>query len=385
MKNKEKVIKIVFAGGGTGGHIYPGIAVADEVKILAGQSGKKVELYWMGNSAGMDRGIVEKNLSSAGGSIDAFIGIPSGKLRRYFSFKNFLDIFKIGLGFIKSIFVLIKIKPDCLFSKGGFVSVPPCRAARLLKIPYFTHECDFTPGLATRLNAGGAKNVFVSYEDTKSYFKGAAASKCIVTGNPVRPVFYEDRKAQGLEFLGIAADHKKPVLLVLGGSLGATQVNNLIVNNLDYLKERFIVVHQTGKAFADANPDIMNSGDDSYKPYAFIYGEMPAVIQSADVIVARAGANSLWECAVCGKPMVLIPLCGSGTRGDQVDNARYFEEKGAALVLAGEDADDKNLKEKTAFFLDEEKRKSYSSAALLMCGQKSAFEIAERILKEVDA
>ncbi|MBE6355196.1 undecaprenyldiphospho-muramoylpentapeptide beta-N-acetylglucosaminyltransferase [Treponema sp.] len=383
MKKNNDIIKIVFAGGGTGGHIYPGIAVADELKVLAEKEGKKIELYWMGNSSGMDRGIVEKNLVSCGGSITSFIGIPSGKLRRYFSFRNFLDLFKIGFGFIKSIFVLLKLKPDCLFSKGGFVSVPPCRAAALLKIPYFTHECDFTPGLATRLNAGRAKNIFVSYEDTKKYFKGALASKCLVTGNPVRPVFYEDRKAEGLKFLGIPENHEKPVLLVLGGSLGAAQVNSLIVSELEYLKERFIVVHQTGKAFAEENPDVMASGDDSYKPYAFIYGEMPAVIQSADVIVARAGANSLWECAVCGKPMILIPLCGAGTRGDQVDNARYFESNGAAVVLAGEDATAENLRKGVEKFSEKEVRDSYGKSALSMCSRKSALEIAAIILSEV--
>lgn len=381
MKNKE-VIKIVFAGGGTGGHIYPGLAVADEVKALAEKKGKKVFLYWMGNSSGMDRGIVEKNLISSGGSINKFIGIPSGKLRRYFSFRNFLDLFKIFFGFVKSFFVLLKIKPDLLFSKGGFVSVPPCKAAKFLKIPYFTHECDFTPGLATRLNAGGAKNIFLSYEETKKYFKGKAFSKCLVTGNPVRPVFYEDKKEEGLKFLNIEPDHKKPVLLVLGGSLGASQINNLVVSNLNYLKKHFIVVHQTGKAFAESNPEVMNSFSEDYKPYAFIYSEMSSVIQSADLILSRAGANSLWEAAVAKKPMLLIPLSGSGTRGDQVDNALYFEKQGAALVLKGDEVTDENFCKKIEVFLDEEKRKEFSKAAFSMCSKKSALEIAEVLLKE---
>ena len=222
-------LKIVFAGGGTGGHIYPGIAVADSLKALAESKGLSVEIYWIGNGSGMDRDIVEKNLVSAGGSITEFLGIPCGKLRRYFSLRNFVDIFKIAGGFFKSLSLLKKIKPDVLFSKGGFVSVPPCRAAKMLHIPYYTHECDFTPGLATKLNSGGAKNIFVSYEESSKYLKGKNASKCVVTGNPVRPVFYQDNRDAGLEFLGVPKDHEKPILLVLGGSSGALQINNLVV------------------------------------------------------------------------------------------------------------------------------------------------------------
>lgn len=382
MKSDSKKIKIVFAGGGTGGHIYPGIAVCDALKTLAASRNKEIELYWFGNSKGMDRDIVEKNLVSAGGSITAFCGIPSGKLRRYFSLKNFTDLFRIFAGFIKTVFLLMKIKPVCVFSKGGFVSVPPCRAAALLKIPYFTHECDFTPGLATRLNSARAKNIFISYEETKNYFKESIRNKCTVTGNPVRPVFYEDLKDQGLEFLGIEKKHKKPVLLVLGGSLGALQVNNLIVENLEWLKENFIVVHQTGKAFAQANEGIMESGDENYKPYDFIYSQMPSVIQAADVIVSRAGANSLWECAVCKKPMVLIPLCSAGSRGDQVDNAEYFENKNCARVMTGDNVTSEVLKSNLEYFLSEENRKTSGENAFKLCSEKSAVKIAELIARE---
>ena len=302
----RKKIVIVFAGGGTGGHIYPGIAIADELKKNSNES-TKIEIHWIGNSKGMDSAIIEKNLLSSGGSIFCFHGIPCGKLRRYFSLKNFTDFFKIFAGFIKSFFILKKIKPDFLFSKGGFVSVPPCAAAAILKIPYFTHECDFTPGLATRINSKKASKILISYEETKNYFSSFQKGKCVVTGNPVRPAFYNDSSEAGKKFLGIDNGCKKNILLILGGSLGANQINNLVIECLDELKKDFIVVHQTGKKFAQENPDIMSSGDDSYKPYEFIFNEMVSVIQSADIIISRAGANSLWECAVCSKPMILIP------------------------------------------------------------------------------
>src|SRR5574344_635727 len=228
----EKVMRIVFTGGGTGGHIYPGIAVADEVRSLFLQNGIPVEIYWIGSNQGMDRSLIEKNLIPAGGPISAFYGIPCGKLRRYISFSNVTDLFRIIAGYFKAVHLLRRIRPSVLFSKGGFVSVPPCRAARLLHIPYYTHECDFTPGLATRLNSKGAKNIFVSYEETIKYIKETLRQKCIVTGNPVRPVFYTDNREAGRKFLGIKENEEKPVLLVLGGSLGAKQINTLVVENL---------------------------------------------------------------------------------------------------------------------------------------------------------
>ena len=381
--NKKKY-RIVITGGGTGGHIFPGIAVADEIRSLVKDRGVQLEIHWIGSSSGMDRTLVENNSVANGGSIDSFHGISCGKLRRCFSFRNFIDLFKIFAGFVMSFFILLKLKPDCVFSKGGFVSVPPCLASALLGIPYFTHECDFTPGLATRINSRKAKNVFVSYEDTKKYFSGKLRGKCVATGNPVRPVFYSDCAAEGRKFLGIPEGNKKPVLLVIGGSLGALQINNLVVESLDELKKEFIVVHQTGKAFAAENPSVMNSADENYKPYAFIYGEMVSVIQASDLVLSRAGANSLSECAVCSKPMVLVPLCGSGTRGDQVDNARYFESKGAADILVGRDATKENLLSKVLAFTDESRRMEMSKKCSELCGgKKPVTVIAEKILEEL--
>ncbi len=383
MENKK--IKVVFAGGGTGGHIYPGIAVADATKALAAERDLDVDIYWIGNEKGMDRDIVEKNLLSSGGSITEFIGIPCGKLRRYLSWDNIKDLFKIASGYFKAKKILKKLNPDCLFSKGGFVSVPPCRAAKSRKIPYYTHECDFTPGLATKLNSGSAKRILVSYEDTKKFFSDSLKERCTITGNPVRPIFYENHREQGLKYLGIDGTPKKPVLLVLGGSLGALQINNLVKDNLDWLLERFIVVHQTGKKFAEENPQIFTEHPADYHPYDFIYSEMPAVIQACDVVLSRAGANSLWECAVSEKPMVLIPLCGSGTRGDQVDNAKYFESKGAALSLVGPDASDSNLKDALEKMLDENLRNKFSSACKELCANfKPAKHIAEIILDGIN-
>lgn len=376
MKDKKTVV--VFAGGGTGGHIYPGLAIAEELRELARSKGEELQICWLGNNTGMDKTLVEKS-----GSVDSFYGIPSGKLRRYISLKNIADVFKIFAGFISSFFILAKLRPAVLFSKGGFVSVPPCVSAHLLHIPVFTHECDFTPGLATKLNSRFASKILVSYDDTKKYLNKIQCEKTIVTGNPVRPVFYSADPVSGRRFLGLSEKKKlgdKPLLLVLGGSLGAHQINELVSQNLDWLCEHFIVVHQIGARDAETMP----AARANYHPYAFIYAEMPDVIASADIVLSRAGANSLWECAVLGKPLVLIPLCGSGTRGDQVDNAQFFAERNAALVLNGAEADSNHLKESLTKMEDDSFRmKCGENCASLAKDKKPAKAIAELLYGEM--
>ena len=368
------MINIVFAGGGTGGHIYPGLAVVAELRKKLESNGITKERYniiWIGSKNGLDKDIVEKD-----GSVDKFIGISCGKLRRYFSFKNFIDFFKIVAGFISSFFILLKLKPVILFSKGGFVSVPPCYASKMLKIPVYTHECDFSPGLATRLNSRCATKILVSFEKTKSFFSGEKAQKVVVTGNPVRPVFYTADCEKGLRFLGLE-NAQKPILLVLGGSLGAVQINNLIYDTIDWLSDNFVVVHQTGKADYDRLAPLQSSHVD-YHPYPFIYGEMPDVMAAADIVLSRAGSNFLWECSVTGKPLVLIPLAGSGTRGDQVENARFFESQGAAKVLTGDDVTSDKLKDILIEMKDAEIRKSLSAnVSNMSAGAKPALTIAE--------
>jgi UDP-N-acetylglucosamine--N-acetylmuramyl-(pentapeptide) pyrophosphoryl-undecaprenol N-acetylglucosamine transferase len=378
------MMNIVFAGGGTGGHIYPGLAVVDELrKKLDVENAGKYRIIWIGSKNKLDKDIVDKS-----GSIDKFVGIPCGKLRRYFSFKNLVDFFKIAAGFVSAFFILLKYKPVMLFSKGGFVSVPPCFSAKALRIPVFTHECDFSPGLATRLNSRCATKILVSFEKTKSFFSGAKASKVVVSGNPVRPVFYEADPEKGLRFLGLenkgeTGGHEKPLLLVLGGSLGAVQINNLIYDNIDWLCENFTVVHQTGKADIDRFTGLKSSHG-GYYPYPFIYGEMPDVMVAADVVLSRAGSNFLWECSVTGRPLVLIPLAGSGTRGDQVENARFFESQGAAKVLTGEDVTAEKLKTVLSEMKDADVRENLSENVRKMSKEsRPALTIANLMFDEI--
>ncbi|GMO26149.1 MAG: undecaprenyldiphospho-muramoylpentapeptide beta-N-acetylglucosaminyltransferase [Termitinemataceae bacterium] len=323
-KNIEKTI--AFAGGGTGGHIYPGLAV---ISSLQAAFPGNIRIIWIGSEAGMDRSIVEKF------GIE-FFGIKSGKLRRYFSLQNFFDIFKIAAGFFNAKKILKKQQVCFLFSKGGFASVPPVVAAAALKIPVWTHESDFSPGLATKINSHFAQKICIAYEKTAMYFSIKNRAKIMVCGNPVRPQFYSADAKIGREYIlkirpkfsDLPNDHL--ILLVLGGSQGAEEINNLITSSIDILCEHFVVVHQTGSKNA---ANAASAASDNYLPVPYIYDEMPHLLASVDLVLGRSGAGTVWECAAIGCPMVLVPLSGHGTRGDQVQNAEYFTQKGAALTF----------------------------------------------------
>jgi UDP-N-acetylglucosamine--N-acetylmuramyl-(pentapeptide) pyrophosphoryl-undecaprenol N-acetylglucosamine transferase len=354
---------IAFCGGGTGGHIYPGLAVAEELKKLAGPD---LRICWIGSTLPRDRTMVEGSKT-----VDAFYPIMAGKLRRYFSWQTFADAFKVAIACVQSVFLLARLRPQALFSKGGYVSVPPCFAAHLLGILVFAHEADFSPGLATRLTAKKAARLFVSYPETAKFFGDAMQSRIVVSGNPIRPAMYHGDRDKGRRFLGVTST-EQPLLLVLGGSLGARQINTLIKENLEWLTERFIVVHQTG---IDTAPVAARA---NYHPYAFFRDEIADVIAAADAALTRAGASALWECAVAGKAMALLPLGLAGSRGDQLENARHFAGQGAAVVL--ESAKDSDMGEELRRALegltDRETRQNMGDAAKRICAGKPAETIA---------
>jgi len=369
------MVNIAFTGGGTGGHIYPGLAVAAQLKKIF--QADEIRVFWIGSSSGMDRPLVES------AKIE-FFGVPSGKLRRYFSFRNFIDIFKIFAGFISSRKILKKQKAVLLFSKGGFVSVPPCAAAFSLKIPVFTHESDYSPGLATKINirfvsANGL--IFTAYEDTARFLPEKARAFVTVCGNPVRSDFRSSDPAKGREFLGVKENER--ILLVLGGSQGAKEINDLIRAALPELKEIYTVVHQTGPALSWDVPAC-----EKYKPYTYIKDEMPDVMAAAEIIMGRSGAG-IWEWAVSGKPMILLPLRGSGTRGDQIENARYFENAGAALVLSSPYKNSGEIDTKEFLYTvnilaqDEVKRKTFSVNSAEIGKKDGAFIIADVLAKTI--
>ncbi|MDR3123539.1 MAG: undecaprenyldiphospho-muramoylpentapeptide beta-N-acetylglucosaminyltransferase [Treponema sp.] len=310
------MVSIAFAGGGTGGHIYPGLAVAAALKERF-----PCRIFWIGSNGGMDRSLVEREGLE-------FFGVPAGKLRRYLSPKNLSDLFKVGAGFWAARGILKRERPALLFSKGGFVSVPPCAAAASLGIPVFTHESDYSPGLATRINARFASRIFVAYGDTAGFFPRALRRKVSVAGNPVRPAFRNADPASGRAFLGAGPEER--ILLVLGGSQGAREINEVVRKTLPTLARHYIVAHQVGP-----NQDWDLGASERYRPYAYLQEEMPQVMAAAELVLGRSGAGAVWEAAAVGKPMALVPLRGSGTRGDQAENAAFFERAGAAVVVDG--------------------------------------------------
>jgi UDP-N-acetylglucosamine--N-acetylmuramyl-(pentapeptide) pyrophosphoryl-undecaprenol N-acetylglucosamine transferase len=359
------MLQIAFTGGGTGGHIYPGLAIASCLQKTGG-----CRIFWIGSRTGMDRAIVE------GGGVE-FFGIPAGKLRRYFSFRTIADGFKVLAGFFAARRILKREKPAVLFSKGGFVSVPPCAAAASLGIPLCTHESDLSPGLATKINARFARIIFTAYADTGRFFPPAYQSRLRPVGNPVRPEFRFADPGKGRAFLGIGP--RERVLLVLGGSQGAREINDLVRESLPELTGPYMVVHQTGPGGDPGDPpEVPAEAAGRYLPFPYFKEEMPHILAAAELVLGRSGAGTLWECAALGRPMVLIPLRGSGTRGDQVENARYFEAAGAALVFQGGAAAlGETIRELAA---DGERRAAMARAAAAIGAADSAGLIAREVL-----
>jgi len=353
--------RIVITGGGTGGHIFPCIAVIEELR-------KKgfLEIFWIGSRNGK-----EKNWAESTGV--TFYGVPSGKLRRYFSIKNLFDIFRVVAGLAVALFILIKLKPQVVFSKGGFVSVPPVLASALLGIPIVTHESDITPGLATKIIARFASIICVSFEKNLSSFPG---KKTVYTGNPVRTIIKDGNKERGVKFLNF--QKPLPVVLVIGGSQGASSLNQAVWEMAERYELCFNLVHQCGAG----NLKNTLNGIKHYRQLEFIGREIGDVLFASDIVISRAGAGAIYEIATAKKPCVLVPLPRSKSRGEQVENANYFLENGSALVIQ-----DKGLNGKILFnvinslLIDKKRLKQMGERAERLCKPDAEKLIAELILK----
>ena len=307
MINKPK--RIVLTGGGTAGHVIPHIALLPLLRQ------EKWDLIYLGSN-GIERELIGK-------SGVEFKTIAAGKLRRYFSFKNLSDLFKVALGCVQSLFLLLWIRPNLVFSKGGFVSVPVTFAAWLLKIPVITHESDQTPGLANRIILRFAKKILYSFPETAKHLP---SKKAIFTGTPIRRELFAGDREKGLQLCGFVENVEKPVLLVMGGSLGALKINQALKSCVASLVKDYRIVHITGrdKGIGFEHPD--------YKAFTFLGDELKDVFAITDFVIARAGANSIFEFLALHKPMLLIPL-EAGSRGDQISNANSFAKEGWAKVL----------------------------------------------------
>jgi len=306
--------KIVLTGGGTAGHVTPNIALIPELKK------RGYEIYYIGSKNGIEKQLIEEEKIK-------YYGISSGKFRRYFDLKNFTDPFRVLKGYKEAMDVIKAIKPDVVFSKGGFVTVPVVFAADKKKVPCIIHESDMTPGLANRLCIPHAVKVCTNFPEAAR----GIGEKALVTGTPIRKEMYSGNKIAGLDFLGFTAN--MPVLMVVGGSLGAAAVNRMVRDALPELLTRYQIVHLCGNGKVDESL----VGTKGYVQFEYIRKEMSDLLATADIILSRAGANAICEIRALNKPNILVPLPAASSRGDQVLNAESFERQGFSVVIKEEE------------------------------------------------
>ncbi len=313
--------KIILTGGGTAGHVTPNLA------LIPALSEQGYDIHYIGSFNGIEKELIEK----AG---IPYQGISSGKLRRYFSLKNFTDPFRILRGYFQAGKILKHQKPDVIFSKGGFVAVPVVLAAKKRHIPVIIHESDMTPGLANRLCISSAQKVCCNFPETLKYLP---EDKAVLTGSPIRRELLNGSPLAGFKFTGLSS--AKPVLLVIGGSLGSVKVNTAIRNILPSLLKTWQVIHLCGKG----NLDPSLAGIKGYIQYEYISSQLKDLFAISDLMISRAGANSICEILALRKPNILIPLSAAASRGDQLLNAESFQKQGFSEVLEEENLTDEAL------------------------------------------
>lgn len=330
--------RILLTGGGTAGHVTPNIALLPRLRELG------YDISYMGSYDGIEKKLITEFQIP-------YYGISSGKLRRYFDPKNFSDPFKVLKGYGEAVRIIRKLKPDVVFSKGGFVSVPVVLAAKRCKVPCIIHESDMTPGLANKLAIPAASKVCCNFPETLQYLP---KDKAVLSGSPIRQELLHGDALAARKFTGLTDD--KPVILVMGGSLGAAAVNEAVRKILPTLLKDFHVIHLCGKGKLDASL----SGLSGYVQYEYINEELKDLFALADIVISRAGANSICELLALHKPNLLIPLSAAASRGDQILNARSFEKQGFSLVLEEESISNEVLLQTIHRLYDE--RASFSEA-----------------------
>lgn len=317
--------KIIMTGGGTAGHVTPNLALVPKLKE------SDFDIKYIGSYDGIEKEII-------GDAGIPYFAISSGKLRRYFDMKNFSDPFKVMKGVYQASRILSKEKPDVIFSKGGFVAVPVVIAASMKKIPVVSHESDLTPGLANKLSAPFCDKLCVTFRESLKYIKD---NKGVLTGTPIRDEILKGSRLEGKKICNFKDD--KEVILIIGGSLGAKNINDEVRLHLKEILNKFNVIHICGKG----NLDKTLENIDGYKQFEYVKEQLPHLLKYTDYVISRAGANVIFELLALRKPTLLIPLSKKSSRGDQILNANSFEKEGFSLVLDEDDMLEKhNLLEK---------------------------------------
>lgn len=315
--------RIILTGGGTAGHVTPNIALLPRLKEL------KYDIHYIGSYNGIEKELIEQFGIP-------YHGIATGKLRRYFSLQNFTDPFRVLKGMNEAKKLVKILKPDVIFSKGGFVSVPVVLSGKRCHVPVIIHESDMTPGLANKLSLSAATKVCCNFPETLDLLPNG---KALLTGSPIRQELLSGDKFKAREVLEFTSD--KPVILVVGGSLGAVAVNNAVRSILPELLKSYQVIHLCGRSKLDESL----KGLKGYAQFEYVKEELKDFFSLTDIVISRAGANAICELLALHKPNLLIPLSAHASRGDQILNARSFERQGFSIVLEEETLTDKSLLE----------------------------------------
>ena len=305
--------RIVLTGGGTAGHVTPHMA------ILPHLLKEGYDVHYIGTENGIEHQMM--NLPGV-----TYHAVKSGKLRRYFDWQNFIDPFRVIAGAFQSARLMGKLKPDVCFSKGGFVSVPVVVGAWLHKVPVVCHESDLTPGLANKICSRFARRVATTFPECAK----ALGAKGVFTGTPMRPQLFSGTREKGLQLTGFSGN--KPILLMMGGSIGAQRVNEALRAALPKLLETMDVLHLTGKGNLDESLNTLPG----YRQFEFLSDDLPDALACADLVLSRAGSNAICEFQALKKPMLLVPYPKGASRGDQILNAESFRQRGLCHVLAQE-------------------------------------------------
>lgn len=349
---------IVLTGGGTSGHVTPNIALIPKLRALGH------EIHYIGSKNGLEKQLIEKEAIP-------YYGIDAGKLRRYADLKNLTDIFRIVTGFRQAFIVLKRIKPDVVFSKGGFVSCPVVWASWVRRIPVVVHESDITPGLTNRLSIPFAKKICYTFPETANHIP---ADKAVFTGLPIRDEVTLGDRLRGIKLCSFSS--VKPVIVIMGGSQGSESINKEIRKILNRLLCKFQICHLCGKDNIKPELDVIKG----YKQFEYINKELPDIFACADIIISRAGATTLFEILALKKPALLIPLTKNASRGDQILNAKSFQENGFSDVLYEENLTCDHLMNKINNLY--EKRNAYIKAMSENLQGNAVDKIIELILKE---
>lgn len=308
---------ILLTGGGTAGHVSLNQALIPELLNM------DYNVEYIGSKDGIESELIPDSFPEI-----PYHAISSGKLRRYFSMKNFTDPIRVGAGMLQALQVIRKTKPAAIFSKGGFVSVPVAMAGKLMSVPVIIHESDVTPGLANRIAMPFANHIFTVFTQT---LKHVPKEKSTCTGSVIRSELLDGSAAKGREICHFEND--LPVLMVMGGSQGSVMINNAIRTNLPELVKEYNVIHLCGKG----NVDESLSDFPNYCQFEYVTHELSHLLHMTDFVVSRAGSNSIFEFLALKKPMLLIPLSKQQSRGDQLLNAQLFKQQGFAHVVEEEE------------------------------------------------